>query len=77
MLPTTVRATMHPKPGQIGLAKFGRVFPWNGIAVRRNEGLDQEIEICPLDQAMVSFGELRPICDQNGIIVYYEKATKI
>lgn len=32
-LPRTVRATIHPKPGQVAVPSMGSVFPWNGIAM--------------------------------------------
>jgi pyoverdine/dityrosine biosynthesis protein Dit1 len=31
VFPGALRATIHPKPGQIGIAKRGNVFPWNGV----------------------------------------------
>lgn len=33
LLPDAMRATVHPKPGQIGLPRFGSVSPWNGVAL--------------------------------------------
>lgn len=31
LFPGALRATVHPKQGQIGIAKGGSVFPWNGV----------------------------------------------
>jgi pyoverdine/dityrosine biosynthesis protein Dit1 len=33
LLPDAMRATVHPKPGQIALPRFGSVSPWNGVAM--------------------------------------------
>ncbi len=30
-LPGAIRATIHPKPGQIAAPSLGKVFPWNGV----------------------------------------------
>lgn len=30
--PTALRATVHPKPGQIAVPQLGSCFPWNGVA---------------------------------------------
>lgn len=33
LLPDALRATVHPKPAQLGLPRYGSVSPWNGVAV--------------------------------------------
>jgi len=33
-LPGAIRATVHPKPGQVALPRLGDVYPWNGVGVR-------------------------------------------
>ena len=41
--PNSLRATIHPKAGQIGIAAGkGRVYPWNGVAIMRSERLSPQ-----------------------------------
>lgn len=48
-LPQTVRATIHPKPGQVGVPSLGTVFPWNGVPVLDpTKPLATRVEVMPL-----------------------------
>lgn len=49
VLPNSLRATIHPKQGQIAVPSFGEVFPWNGVGVLRDENLGPtSVETWPL-----------------------------
>ena len=49
MLPGLLRATVHPKAGQIAVPRLGQVSPWNGVAVARESSVGRlEVSIAPL-----------------------------
>lgn len=33
IFPNAIRATVHPKPGQIAIPSIGNVYPWNGVPI--------------------------------------------
>ena len=47
-LPYTVRATIHPKEGQLAVPSLGNVFPWNGVAVYRSDNNEKSVEVFSL-----------------------------
>lgn len=74
MLPTAVRGTMHPKPGQIGLPKLGSCFPWNGVAVvdRRKAGMPS-VEVHSLSELSRRGVEVTCRPSAAGVALYYER----
>jgi len=51
MLPSHMRATVHPKRGQVAIPRIGDVFPWNGVAVMEgwtSGATLRSIEVMPL-----------------------------
>lgn len=49
ILPSTVRATVHPKPGQVAVPKLGSEYPWNGMALIRGDSVSVDsVEVAPL-----------------------------
>lgn len=49
VLPNSLRATMHPKAGQIAVPRLGELFAWNGVGVLRDERLGPtSVETWPL-----------------------------
>lgn len=58
-LPTTIRATIHAKPGQLGVPSLGKVFPWNGIPVATaDEPQVSELHVVALSEAGRMHGPL-------------------
>jgi pyoverdine/dityrosine biosynthesis protein Dit1 len=46
--PMSFRATIHPKKGQIAVPEMGKVFPWNGVALRRSSGKFESLPLYSL-----------------------------
>jgi hypothetical protein len=78
MLPAVLRATMHPKEGQIALPRLGSCFPWNGVAVAKQapRGLI-DVEVHSLAEAHRRRLALIGHRDKSGTTVYYERKDLI
>lgn len=48
VLPSTLRATIHPKESQLAVPSLGNVFPWNGVAVYRGGNNGMSVEVAAL-----------------------------
>ena len=71
VLPTAVRATVHPKAGQIGLPKLGSCLPWNGVAIVDGEEIAwNNVEVHSLTEATRRGFTLTPIADGENVIYY-------
>ncbi|MBI5221003.1 MAG: L-tyrosine/L-tryptophan isonitrile synthase family protein [Candidatus Liptonbacteria bacterium] len=47
--PDAIRATVHPKPGQVAIPMLGETFPWNGTALLAHKRLGPEaVQTVPL-----------------------------
>jgi pyoverdine/dityrosine biosynthesis protein Dit1 len=47
--PFAIRATVHPKQGQVAIPQLGEIYPWNGtVLLRRNVKTVGSIESMPL-----------------------------
>lgn len=74
MFPKAVRATMHPKQGQIGLPRLGSCFPWNGVAILDpNAHSPYNVEVHSLAHAKQRGYRLVAREDDHSVKVYYER----
>lgn len=61
VLPRSLRATIHPKAGQIAIPRIGEVFPWNGVGVLRDERMGPtSVETWPLYKLIKEFPDAIP-----------------
>jgi hypothetical protein len=58
-LPGTMRATIHPKKGQIAVPSLGTCFPWNGIPVVNGAVRHDNIDVMPLSETLKRTKKLR------------------
>ena len=76
VIPTTIRGTMHPKPGQFALPKLGSCFPWNGVAIiDQQDRRKMNIEVHSLSEAQRRGMVLTAHADQAGNVIYYSRRT--
>lgn len=68
MLPSSIRATVHAKQGQVALPRLGSVFPWNGVAILEE---NNEVSIMPLADAKRPGYQLSPSRTPEGVVAYY------
>jgi hypothetical protein len=47
-LPGALRATVHAKESEVAVPRLGDVYPWNGVAVRIQQGASYRFETWPL-----------------------------
>ena len=74
VLPTAMRGTMHPKPGQVALPKLGSCFPWNGIAVTESGGGSKLlVEVHSLAEANRRDLDLVAHATNSGNIIFYQR----
>jgi len=55
LFPNALRATIHPKPGQIAIAKSGYQYPWNGVPLVQNfsnESIFDNVEVLELSRLL-------------------------
>ncbi|MXP48227.1 L-tyrosine/L-tryptophan isonitrile synthase family protein [Altererythrobacter luteolus] len=71
VLPTAVRATVHPKEGQIGLPSVGSCLPWNGVPIVREGRMEwDKIEVHSLSVAASRNYELAPVSFGETVLYY-------
>lgn len=71
-LPRTVRATIHPKAGQVAAPSLGRVFPWNGVAIERGGRFDdRSLSVTPLHDLTARYPRLVEKQYGDGSPLYY------
>jgi pyoverdine/dityrosine biosynthesis protein Dit1 len=79
ILPNSLRATIHPKAGQIAVPTFGDVFPWNGVGVLRDENLGPtSVETWPLYKLFQQCPDAIPylLHGQGSPLYYFCPANK-
>lgn len=71
-LPQTVRATTHPKPGQVAAPSLGRVTPWNGVALERGGAFDHRtLTVLPLYDLTSRYPQVLERQTGDGGPLYY------
>lgn len=69
--PQALRATVHPKPGQIALPQLGSVFPWNGVGVLTSGSGRVDIGVTPLHALRRRGVRVSRFVDAAGAPSYY------
>lgn len=70
MLPGFIRASVHPKHLQVGLARNGSISPWNGVAYMK-DGTPQSLRSMPLHEVPAQATEYRSSDYVDNSIVFY------
>jgi len=73
ILPGSIRATIHPKAGQVAVPTLGSVFPWNGVARLDGPFGADDLSVCQLVD-IGSTGDFRGVVSsETGDVFYYEQ----
>ncbi|MEV8375194.1 L-tyrosine/L-tryptophan isonitrile synthase family protein [Kribbella sp. NPDC056861] len=69
--PTSIRATIHAKRGQLAVPKIGSEFPWNGTAFINDERVGVRSVSCrPLHELAAQGIPIVPYRDETGRILF-------
>lgn len=74
LFPQAIRATVHPKAGQLAIPRLGSVFPWNGVPVTTAEEPGPgSLQVMPLYQLLREQPRVRCHRDDQGRACYYSR----
>lgn len=70
-MPGTIRATIHPKKGQLAVPNLGPVFPWNGVGLLSSISGPDSVSVAPLSDFSKK-ALIRAVAPGTSLPLYYQ-----